>query len=135
MLLGIWGVLYVAEAPGAVAAYDGDRRHLPAHCRNSPGRPAHFPEIAPLASPGQPLAPRLLMAKTRGVYAGPVTLTVLIPAHNEAASLPSTLASLIAQSQPPQRIIVVVDNCTDATADIPPPCGPWRRTAARRCPA
>jgi cellulose synthase/poly-beta-1,6-N-acetylglucosamine synthase-like glycosyltransferase len=58
------------------------------------------------------------MAKTRGVYAGPVTLTVLIPAHNEAASLPSTLASLIAQPQPQQRIIVVADNCTDATADI-----------------
>jgi glycosyltransferase involved in cell wall biosynthesis len=58
------------------------------------------------------------MAKTRGVYAGPVTLTVLIPAHNEAASLPLTLASLLVQSQPPRRIIVVADNCTDATADV-----------------
>ena len=30
-----------------------------------------------------PLAPKLVMAETRGVYAGPVTVTVLIPAHNE----------------------------------------------------
>ena len=30
-----------------------------------------------------PLAPKLVMAETRGVYAGPVTITVLIPAHNE----------------------------------------------------
>jgi cellulose synthase/poly-beta-1,6-N-acetylglucosamine synthase-like glycosyltransferase len=118
MLLGIWGVLYVAEAPAPwllttaiavafllIAGIALADRHISLKSRRS-------------ASPGQPLAPRLLMAKTRGVYAGPVTLTVLIPAHNEAASLPSTLASLIAQSQPPQRIIVVADNCTDATADI-----------------
>jgi cellulose synthase/poly-beta-1,6-N-acetylglucosamine synthase-like glycosyltransferase len=117
MLLGIWGVLYVAEAPAPwllttaiavafllIAGIALADRHISLKSRRS-------------ASPGQPLAPRLLMAKTRGVYAGPVTLTVLIPAHNEAASLPSTLASLIAQSQP-QRIIVVADNCTDATADI-----------------
>jgi cellulose synthase/poly-beta-1,6-N-acetylglucosamine synthase-like glycosyltransferase len=118
MLLGIWGVLYVAEAPAPwllttaiavafllIAGIALADRHISLKSRRS-------------ASPGQPLAPRLLMAKTRGVYAGPVTLTVLIPAHNEAVSLPSTLASLIAQSQPPQRIIVVADNCTDATADI-----------------
>jgi cellulose synthase/poly-beta-1,6-N-acetylglucosamine synthase-like glycosyltransferase len=118
MLLGIWGVLYVAEAPAPwllttatavafllIAGIALADRRISLKSRRS-------------ASPGQPLAPRLLMAKTRGVYAGPVTLTVLIPAHNEAASLPSTLASLIAQSQPPQRIIVVADNCTDATADM-----------------
>ncbi|GAB13008.1 putative hydrolase [Arthrobacter globiformis NBRC 12137] len=118
MLLGIWGVLYVAEAPAPwllttsvavafllIAGIALADRHISLKARRS-------------ASPGQPLAPRIVMAKTRGVYTGPVTLTVLIPAHNEAASLPSTLASLLAQSHPPQRIIVVADNCTDATVDV-----------------
>lgn len=116
-LLGIWGVLYVAEAPAPwllttaiavafllIAGIAVADRHISLKARRS-------------ANPAQPLAPRIVMARTRGVYAGPVTLTVLIPAHNEAASLPSTLASLLAQSHPPQRIIVVADNCTDATAE------------------
>src|SRR5690606_35150427 len=33
------------------------------------------------------LAPKIVMAETRGIFAGPVTVTVLIPAHNEAASI------------------------------------------------
>lgn len=65
-----------------------------------------------------PLAPKLVMARTRGVYAGPVTVTVLIPAHNEQASLPATLASLLAQSHRPERVVVVADNCTDATVEV-----------------
>ncbi|HET7415420.1 MAG TPA: glycosyltransferase family 2 protein [Arthrobacter sp.] len=58
------------------------------------------------------------MAETRGVYAGAVTVTVLIPAHNEELSLPSTIASLQSQSRPPDRIIVVADNCTDSTIPL-----------------
>ncbi|HYI32144.1 MAG TPA: glycosyltransferase family 2 protein [Glaciibacter sp.] len=65
-----------------------------------------------------PLAPKVVMARTRGVFAGPVTVTILIPAHNEQASLPVTLASLAAQSHRPERIIVVADNCTDSTVAI-----------------
>lgn len=65
-----------------------------------------------------PLAPKIVMARTRGVFAGPVTVTVLIPAHNEEASLPATLASLLAQSHRPERVIVVADNCTDATVEV-----------------
>jgi cellulose synthase/poly-beta-1,6-N-acetylglucosamine synthase-like glycosyltransferase len=65
-----------------------------------------------------PLAPRLVMAATRGKFAGPIRVTVLIPAHNEAERLPATLTSLAAQSAPPERIIVVADNCTDATVDV-----------------
>jgi cellulose synthase/poly-beta-1,6-N-acetylglucosamine synthase-like glycosyltransferase len=64
-----------------------------------------------------PLSPALLMERTRH-YAGPVTVTVLIPAHNEEAILPVTLPALLAQSRPPDRVIVVADNCTDATEDI-----------------
>ena len=58
------------------------------------------------------------MTETRGVFGGPVTVTVLIPAHNEEASLPHTIASLQSQSHPPERIIVVADNCTDNTVAL-----------------
>ncbi|WP_309068769.1 glycosyltransferase [Microbacterium sp.] len=71
------------------------------------------PQIA-----ARPLAPRRIMADTRGVFAGEVTITVLIPAHNEEASLPATIASLRAQSTPPERIIVVADNCSDRTVEV-----------------
>ena len=47
-----------------------------------------------------------------------VTITVLIPARNEELSLPQTLESLRSQTRPPEKIIVVADNCTDATVDI-----------------
>jgi cellulose synthase/poly-beta-1,6-N-acetylglucosamine synthase-like glycosyltransferase len=42
-------------------------------------------------------------------------ITVLIPAHNEAAGILETLNSLKNQTFPPGRVIVVADNCTDAT--------------------
>lgn len=45
-------------------------------------------------------------------------LVALLPAHDEEASLPSALASLRAQSDPPDRVVVVADNCTDATAQV-----------------
>jgi biofilm PGA synthesis N-glycosyltransferase PgaC len=64
------------------------------------------------------LAPRLVMAETRGVFGGPVTVTVLIPAHDEAASIGATLDSLGAQDPAPNRVIVVADNCTDTTAAV-----------------
>lgn len=65
-----------------------------------------------------PLSPRNVMADTRGRYAGPVTITVLIPAHNEEDCITATLRSLQTQSKPPSRIIVVADNCTDRTVEL-----------------
>lgn len=47
-----------------------------------------------------------------------VRITALIPAHDEAATLPTTLAALGRQTRPPDRVIVVADNCTDNTAEI-----------------
>lgn len=46
------------------------------------------------------------------------SLAILIPAHDEAAVLAQTLAALQPQLRPTDRLIVVADNCTDATADI-----------------
>ncbi len=65
-----------------------------------------------------PLAPKIVMAQTRGRFSGDVTVTTLIPAHNEEQNLRVTLPALLAQSRPPERIIVVADNCTDGTAEV-----------------
>jgi biofilm PGA synthesis N-glycosyltransferase PgaC len=45
-------------------------------------------------------------------------ITVLIPAHNEAAAIAETLESLKGQTRRPDRVVVVADNCTDATEHI-----------------
>ena len=42
-------------------------------------------------------------------------LTVLIPAHDEEATLPAALASLRWQALAPTRVVVVADDCTDGT--------------------
>lgn len=48
----------------------------------------------------------------------PPRLAVLLPARNEAASLPATLDNLRAATPPPDCILVLADHCTDATAEI-----------------
>lgn len=65
-----------------------------------------------------PLAPKVVMEQTYGVYHGPVTVTVLIPAHNEEDKIADTLRSLQEHDDPPDRIIVVADNCTDGTVEL-----------------
>ncbi|MEO6998099.1 MAG: glycosyltransferase family 2 protein, partial [Terracoccus sp.] len=47
-----------------------------------------------------------------------MTILALIPAHNEANGIAATITSLRQQSHPPDRIVVVADNCTDDTATI-----------------
>ena len=44
--------------------------------------------------------------------------TVLIPAHDEEAVLARTLASLAEQTRAPDRVVVIADNCSDATVEI-----------------
>jgi cellulose synthase/poly-beta-1,6-N-acetylglucosamine synthase-like glycosyltransferase len=43
---------------------------------------------------------------------------VIIPAHNEQASIAGTIRSVLAQTRMPDRVIVVPDHCTDATAAV-----------------
>jgi len=45
-------------------------------------------------------------------------VVVVIPAHDEAAALSATLASVRAQTRPADRVLVVSDNSTDATVDV-----------------
>lgn len=119
LLLGLWKVLYDTTTPGVsvlaaavslsllcAAFVAGLERRMANRSRRS------------LSPATLPLAPRPVMAATDGCYAGPVTVTVLIPAYNEEVMLPQTLRSLLKQSVPPRRIVVVADNCTDATVDL-----------------
>jgi cellulose synthase/poly-beta-1,6-N-acetylglucosamine synthase-like glycosyltransferase len=50
-------------------------------------------------------------------------LAVLIPAHDEAVVIGQTLAKLECVIPPGTRILVVADNCSDATAAIARDCG------------
>ena len=45
-------------------------------------------------------------------------LAVLVPAHNEAAGIAAALATMTAQLQPGDRLLVVADNCSDDTARV-----------------
>ncbi|MDP4502989.1 glycosyltransferase family 2 protein [Nonomuraea turcica] len=45
-------------------------------------------------------------------------VTALIPAHNEAEQIAESIDSLRLQTRPPDRVIVIADNCFDATAHI-----------------
>lgn len=119
LLLGVWHVLYDTELPPprillaalllAVLLASGVallEQRISTRSRRSVDQRT------------DPLAPKLVMARTRGVFAGPVTVTALIPAHDEEFSLPATIASLLSQSHPPERIVVIADNCTDGTVDV-----------------
>ena len=45
-------------------------------------------------------------------------LAVLMPAHDEAAGIATTIASVLPQLGPRDRLLVVADNCTDDTAAL-----------------
>ncbi|MFI1962809.1 glycosyltransferase family 2 protein [Streptomyces pathocidini] len=49
---------------------------------------------------------------------GGITVTVIVPAHNEEEGLPATLESLARQTVPPDRVIVVDDGSTDRTGEV-----------------
>lgn len=118
-VFGLWPVVYDLQAPqpraifaaGALAVlFAAGLAFLERRIGNRSRRSVN--------QRASPLAPKIVMARTKGVFAGPVTVTVLIPAHNEEGSLALTIASLLRQSHPPERVIVVADNCTDSTVEI-----------------
>ncbi len=48
---------------------------------------------------------------------GPITISVVVCAHNERRWLPACLHSVLAQSRPPDQLIVVDNASTDGTGD------------------
>lgn len=50
-------------------------------------------------------------------------LAVLVPAHNEAGGISTTIADVLSQLIAGDRLLVVADNCSDATADVARRCG------------
>ncbi|MDJ0377569.1 glycosyltransferase family 2 protein [Cryobacterium sp. PH31-L1] len=119
LLLGVWRYLYALDIPAprvlleAVAlaiVFAAGVALIERRVTNKSRRSSDYRRA--------PLAPKIVMAATRGVFAGPVAITVLIPAHNEEASLPATLCSLLSQSHRPERVIVVADNCSDGTVAV-----------------
>jgi cellulose synthase/poly-beta-1,6-N-acetylglucosamine synthase-like glycosyltransferase len=56
----------------------------------------------------------------KAIFGGPDDrqITVIVPAHNEATSVADTINSLLDQTLPPAKIIVVDDCSTDGTGDI-----------------
>ncbi|KAA0970580.1 glycosyltransferase [Aureimonas fodinaquatilis] len=66
------------------------------------------------------VASGMLLRKRAGIQPGArrPQVAIVVPAHNEASVIGPTLAALHAQMQPDDRIVVVADNCDDATAQI-----------------
>jgi len=48
----------------------------------------------------------------------PLSVAVLIPAHDEREGIQATIAGVRSQLQEGDRLVVVADNCTDDTADV-----------------
>jgi cellulose synthase/poly-beta-1,6-N-acetylglucosamine synthase-like glycosyltransferase len=65
-----------------------------------------------------PLRNRLPFALPPSAAGADPLVVVILPAHNEAETLPATLAGLAGQTRPPDRIVVAVDNCQDDTAAV-----------------
>ncbi|WP_218649243.1 MULTISPECIES: glycosyltransferase family 2 protein [Paenarthrobacter] len=70
------------------------------------------------AAPAPANAPETVVRPRRSHRAPGGVVTVLVPAHNESAGITETLLSLNNQTQRPDRVIVVADNCTDDTEEL-----------------
>jgi len=67
---------------------------------------------------GLPRVPNLLVPQHNITPTGSPSITVIVPARNEAADVSATLHSLLAQDYPNLQIIAVDDRSTDQTAAI-----------------
>ncbi|WP_319432521.1 glycosyltransferase [Mycobacterium sp. RTGN5] len=63
-------------------------------------------------------APEVPDSELRDAAQTSLRLTVLVPAYNEQLTVAATIESLWAQTRPPDRVVVVADNCTDDTATV-----------------
>ena len=70
------------------------------------------------AARGLPRIPDLLLPVNNLSPAGAPSITVIVPARNEAANIAATLESLLAQDYPNLQIIAVNDRSTDETGSV-----------------
>lgn len=94
----------VCHAPGGAVTATRVRGPAVPHARHAAGRHRESAEGL-----------RVLLSLAGRARVGRVI--VLIPAHNEAASIRETISSLRRQTRPPDEIIVISDNSSDATDD------------------
>jgi cellulose synthase/poly-beta-1,6-N-acetylglucosamine synthase-like glycosyltransferase len=64
------------------------------------------------------LAARAEAPGAPGDGARPPAVAVLVPAHDEAGQIGETVKALAAELGPGDRLVVVADNCSDATAEV-----------------
>ena len=99
-------------------------RFLAAH-ETTATAPPLLTTVPPTGGRGRDLCATRLRQQLPSPHAG-LRVSVIIPAKNEAANLPATLAALAAQTDlhghplPPHsfEVIVLANNCTDATAAV-----------------
>jgi GT2 family glycosyltransferase len=70
------------------------------------------------AASGLPRVPNLLLAQHNISPAGSPSVTVIVPARDEAADVAATLESLLQQDYPNLHIIAINDRSTDRTGEI-----------------
>lgn len=118
-VFGLWNVLYNTTAPSADVIVIATTMALIAAAGIALlERRVTVRSRRSTHSDRTPLAPRVVMEQTRGVFQGPITVTVLMPAHNEEAIIGAALQAVNDQRFPASRVIVVADNCSDGTADV-----------------
>lgn len=63
-------------------------------------------------------SPATAVGRMRGAELEPVTISVVIPAYNAASTVADAIGSVLAQTRPPDEIVVVDDGSRDATIDV-----------------
>ena len=74
--------------------------------------PTHSRTTTPAGDTGAARRRRREPTRTR------LRLSVVIPAHDEVATIASTIESVLSQDRTPDQVVVVCDNCSDGTADV-----------------
>ena len=80
-------------------------------------RPLVRGSVLPRRTGSRPLRARLRRRRPAATSSGG-KLLVLVPAHDAAATIARTLAALQAQTRVPDRVVLLADDCTDATEQI-----------------
>ena len=115
---GVFVLLAAFHAAAAMRVLARDRRipELPRELRRV--RRLMLTPLGPDAARLVTDEPEIPDSRLRDAAKTALRLTVLVPAHDERLTIAATLESLWGQTRPPDRVIVVADNCTDDTAVV-----------------